>query len=266
LTELNLQSVENEYRVKLPLYEGPLDLLLSLIRKNKVDIYDIPISSITGQYLQYLDIMKELNLDVAGEFLLMAATLIQIKSKMLLPLDEQPDPEEEDPRLELVERLIKYQSFKEAAYSLREREKEWEDVFFKEQTIADGQPEAPYQAPHEAPHEAPYQETAPCLFNVNLYDLLEALKKVMEKKPQESKYITWEVLTIKSKIAIILQQLEKGEEINFTEIFQYDVNKMDYIVTFLALLEMLKLGLIIARQNHHFGDIYIRKSNETNLH
>ncbi|MBF0564307.1 MAG: segregation/condensation protein A [Nitrospirae bacterium] len=248
----DFRITETEYILKLPVFEGPLDLLLSLIRKSKVDIYDIPISFITGEYLRYLEIMEELNLDTTGEFLLMAATLIQIKSTMLLPVEQQDGQQEEDPRLELVERLLQYQSFKESAYLLREREVQWEDVFFKD-------PSAAEEPPYIDPEDGAGQDTEPCLFNVNLYDLLEALRSVMEKKPAERKYITKETLTIKSKIAIIVQHLEEEEEIDFMQIFEDDVTKMDFIVTFLALLEMLRLGIAIACQHRDFGSIRIRK-------
>src|SRR5262245_5970519 len=124
------------YQVKLPVFEGPLDLLLHLIKEHRVDIYDIPIALITRQYLEYLDLMKELNLSIAGEFLVMAATLVQIKSRMLLPREEQPESTEpeEDPREELVRRLVEYQRFKDAAVELEEREAVWRDVFRREPT------------------------------------------------------------------------------------------------------------------------------------
>ena len=125
--------MEDLYSVKLPVFEGPLDLLLHLIRENKVDIYDIPISLITGQYLHYIEMMKELDLEIAGEFIVMAATLIHIKSRMLLPADEESPPEAmEDPRLELVQRLIEYQKYKEAAGDFRKREDEWLRVFHRD--------------------------------------------------------------------------------------------------------------------------------------
>src|SRR3990170_523250 len=119
------------YSIKLPAFEGPLDLLLHLIKENKIDIYDIPIAIITHQYLVYIEMMKELDLDIAGEFLLIAATLIHIKSRMLLPVEEVTGEEPEDPRFELVQRLIEYQAFKEASLALREREDEWSNIFYR---------------------------------------------------------------------------------------------------------------------------------------
>src|SRR5512146_1553806 len=124
--------MEDLYKIKLPVFEGPLDLLLHLIRENKIDIYDIPISFITGRYLEYIALMKELNLEIAGEFLVMAATLVHIKSRMLLPVDEHAgDEEREDPRLELVQRLLDYQTFKEASCILREKEEEAQNFLFR---------------------------------------------------------------------------------------------------------------------------------------
>ena len=144
------------YNIKIPVFEGPFDLLLHLIRENKIDIYDIPIALITGQYLQYIEMMKELNLEIAGEFLVMAATLIHIKSRLLLPPDEETSAEEnEDPRLELVQRLLEYQTFKEAASTLRKKEEDWMKIFFKE-PVSDG--------------DEFY------LVDVNLFDLIGAFK------------------------------------------------------------------------------------------
>ncbi|RPI35314.1 MAG: segregation/condensation protein A, partial [Nitrospiraceae bacterium] len=178
--------MEQLYKIKIPEFEGPLDLLLHLLRENKVDIYDIPISLITGQYLEYIEIMKELDLEIAGEFLVMAATLIQIKSRMLLPPDEEAAPEEmEDPRLELVQRLLEYQAYKDAAAILKEKEDEALKIFGR-------QPEDLKE------EEAPEPEL--CLFDVNLFDLLAAFKKLFENAPPELRTITRETLTVKDKM------------------------------------------------------------------
>src|SRR5271169_4530444 len=149
----------NQYSVKVPVFEGPLDLLLHLIRHDKIDIYDIPIARITGQYLEYLEIMKELNLEIASEFLVMAATLIYIKSRMLLPPDETIEAEEqEDPRAGLVQKLLEYQAFKEASDTLRERENIWSNVYGRE----------PLKNDDFAANPEPY------LFEVNIFDLMGA--------------------------------------------------------------------------------------------
>jgi len=229
--------MEQLYNIKIPEFEGPLDLLLHLIRENKVDIYDIPISLITGQYLQYIEFMKELDLEIAGEFLVMAATLIQIKSRMLLPPEEEVSSEEqEDPRLELVNRLLEYQTFKEVASDLRKREEEWMNVFHKEPASDD---------------------TELCLFDLNLFDLLGAFKKILDTTSPELISITKEILTVKDKMSIIMEMLEGQEAIRFEEIFKEGSTRIQLIVTFVALLELIRLGLAKAYQEKEFGNIWV---------
>jgi segregation and condensation protein A len=161
--------MEETYSVKLPLFEGPLDLLLHLIREQKVDIYDIPIALITRQYLEYLEMMKELNLEIAGDFLVMAATLIHVKSRMLLPIEETADTEEpEDPRLELVVKLLEYQAFKDAALGLREKEEERSSLYTREPSEEEEEP-------------APEEADQPLLFELNIYDLIHAFRDLLEK-------------------------------------------------------------------------------------
>jgi segregation and condensation protein A len=231
------------YNIKLPVFEGPLDLLLHLIRENKVDIYDIPIAFITHQYLSYIGMMKELNLDIAGEFLVMAATLIHIKSRMLLPPDEQAEPEElEDPRMELVQRLLEYQTFKDAASVLKERENEWIKVFYREPEEVEGEEVVP---------------TELLLFDVNVYDLIGAFRKILVTAPPEVLTITREVLTVKDKINLIVEIMEKSECVRFEELFKDDATRPQIVVAFLALLELLKLGLARAYQERDFGHIWI---------
>jgi len=235
--------MEQLYKIKLPEFEGPMDLLLHLIRENKVDIYDIPISLITGQYLEYIEIMKELDLEIAGEFLVMAATLIQIKSRMLLPPDEELPPEEmEDPRLELVQRLLEYQSFKDAASILKEREDERLKIFGR-------QPE------DQEVEEVLSPETY--LFDVNLFDLLAAFKKLLADAPPEMRTITRETLTVKDKMMHIVDRIENLESIRFEELFKESFTRVQLIVTFLALLELLRLGLARVYQENEFGNIWI---------
>lgn len=239
--------MEDVYNIKIPVFEGPFDLLLHLIRENKIDIYDIPIALITGQYLQYIEIMKELNLEIAGEFLVMAATLIHIKSRMLLPPDEEaPSEELEDPRLELVQRLLEYQAFKEAALSLRKREEEWMKVFRKEPISGEAEEEELY------------------LFDINLFDLLEAFKKIIDKAPPDVVSITKETLTVKDRMSVIMEILEGQETVRFEEIFkagndsqQEVITKIQLIITFIALLELIKLGLAKAYQERDFGNIWV---------
>lgn len=236
------------YNIKIPVFEGPLDLLLHLIRENKIDIYDIPIALITHQYLQYIKMMKELNLDIAGEFLVMAATLIHIKSRMLLPPDEEAPEEQEDPRRELVQRLLEYEAYKEAALGLRKREDEWTRVFQRE-PLSDSDEE----------DEAIY------LSDVNLFDLLEAFKKILDTAPPEVATITKETLTVKDKIFLIMEMLEGQEAIRFEDIFKNGITRTQLIVTFIALLELIRLGLIRAHQEKEFGNIWVIKQNVVDL-
>lgn len=235
--------MEEIYNIKIPVFEGPLDLLLHLIRENKIDIYDIPIALITHQYLQYIKMMKELDLDIAGEFLVMAATLIHIKSRMLLPPDEEVPPEEqEDPRRELVQKLIEYQAFKEAALSLRQREDEWTRVFQRE-PLSDSDEE----------DEGIY------LSDVNLFDLLETFKKILVTAPPEVATITKETLTVKDKMSLIMEILEGQETIRFEDFFKDGITRFQLIVTFIAILELIRLGLIRAYQEREFGNIWVIK-------
>lgn len=235
--------MDDIYNIKLPVFEGPLDLLLHLIRENKVDIYDIPISLITGQYLQYIGLMKELNLEIAGEFLVMAATLIHIKSRMLLPADEAAEDEEmEDPRLELVQRLLEYQAYKDASVILREREDAAHQIFWRE--------------PEEEAEEAE-EPNELYLFDVNIFDLLTAFKKILDSAPPEVVMITRETLTVKDKMLHIADTLEHAESLRFEELFAGQATRTQLIVTFLALLELLRLGLARVYQEQEFGHIWI---------
>ncbi|HBG93568.1 MAG: hypothetical protein A3J81_03450 [Nitrospirae bacterium RIFOXYB2_FULL_43_5] len=234
----------NIYNIKVPIFEGPLDLLLHLIKENKVDIYDIPIAVITGQYLQYLEMMEELNLDVAGDFLVMAATLIHIKSRMLLPVDEEAPGEEEDPRLELIQRLLEYQAFKDASLGLREKEEEWMNIFHRE-PVKDEEAEAESTEPELY------------LFDVNLFDLLGAFKKILNTAPPEAVRITREALTVKDKISHIMEMLEHNDTVRFEDLFKEDRSRVQIVVTFVALLELIRLGLIRAYQENDFGNIWV---------
>jgi segregation and condensation protein A len=225
------------YNIKIPVFEGPFDLLLHLIKENKIDIYDIPIALITGQYLRYMEMMKELNLEIAGEFLVMAATLIYIKSRMLLPPDEEASPEElEDPRLELVNRLVEYQRFKEAASGLRKREEDWMKVFQKE-PVSD--------------------EEGVYLSDVSLFDLLGAFKKILDTAPPELVSITKETLTVKDRMSVIMEMLERQEAVRFEEMFKEGVTRLQLIITFIALLELIRFGLARAYQEKEFGNIWV---------
>jgi len=234
--------MEDLYSIKLPAFEGPLDLLLHLIKENKIDIYDIPIALITHQYLDYIEMMKELNLDIAGEFLLMAATLIHIKSRMLLPVEEVTGEEAEDPRFELVQRLIEYKAFKDASLAFKEREDEWGNIFHRESV-----------------DNAPGGEEAGelDLFDLSLFDLLGAFRKMLDKAPPEMVGITRETLTVKDRITFIMEKIENKDTMRFEDLFEGNRTRTYLIVTFIALLEILRLGLARVYQERDFGAIWI---------
>ncbi len=241
------QQPELPLKVKLEIFEGPLDLLLHLIKKNEIDIYDIPITVITRQYLEYLEMMKSLNLDVAGEFLLMAATLLHIKSKMLLPPSEEPGGEEEeeaveDPRAELVRRLLEYQRFKEAAWDLTQGPLLDREVFarkFFAEKFLEGSEEA-------------------LTGEATLFDLLEAMKKILRGiPPEEFQEISVDHLNIKEKIHQIMEQLWEKESLTVGELLTPATMRREVILTFLALLELLRLRMIKIYQAESFGTIRI---------
>ncbi len=233
--------MDDGINIKIPVFEGPFDLLLHLIRENKLDIYDIPIALITGRYLEYIDIMKELNLEIAGEFLVMAATLIHIKSRMLLPPDEQAPPEElEDPRIELVQRLVEYQRYKDAAGNLKIREEEWIRIFHREPISSEGEEEGELY-----------------LFDLGLFDLLDAFKKILDKAPPEVGSITKETLTVKDRMSVIMEIIEGQAVVRFEDLFKENVTKIQLIITFVALLELIRLGLARVYQESQFGSIFV---------
>jgi segregation and condensation protein A len=228
------------YTVRLEVFEGPLDLLLHLIKRNQVDIYDIPIATITDQYLEYLSMMRSLNLDVAGEFLLMAATLLQVKSKMLLPSGAEEEEEEEgDPRAELVNTLLEYQKFKEAASRLNEREILGRDIFVHA-------------------HEAEDTEEGG-LVEVGIFELIEALRDVLNRFSPEGAYdITLDRITLEEKIAQILETVKsRGSGLLFSSLFSGTSSRDDIIITFMALLELIKMRMVKIYQRVPFGPIEI---------
>ncbi|KZZ86466.1 segregation/condensation protein A [Bacillus sp. SJS] len=249
-----------EYQVKIDAFEGPLDLLLHLINGLEIDIYDIPVSQITEQYLLYIHTMKELELDVASEYLVMAATLLSIKSKMLLPKQEEElfDEEfglepEEDPRDELMRRLIDYRKYKEAAIELKSREEERALVYTK--------------PPSDLSEFA--QETSPdrTPLDVSVYDMLSAFQKVLRRKklqkPLQTK-ISRQEIPIERRMNEILDDLKtRPGRRNFMELFPDD-SKEYLVVTFLAVLELMKSQLIMIEQEGNFSDLYITGSGKSN--
>ena len=232
-------------QVKLDIFEGPLDLLLYLIKKNEVDIYDIPMALITGQYLEYLELMKELNLDIAGEFLVMASTLIKIKSQMLLPpVEGEGEGEDEaDPRAELMEHLLEYQRYKEAAHQLVTRELLEKDIFKRPQT--------------DDPGEA--KVDGDMLIEASLFDLVDALRKVIERKdlPENIMGMAVEKMTVRDKIVSILRQLKETPQLVFQSLFDPLVTRFEIVVTFLAVLELIRLRAIRVFQVQPYGEIRI---------
>src|ERR1700730_10254214 len=209
--------METDYKVKLEIFEGPLDLLLFLIKRDEIDIYDISIERITRQYLEYLEAFKELNIDVAGEFIVMAANLIYLKSRSLLPADQRPpdeEAEEDDPRWDLIRQLIEYKKFKEAAAQLQVRALEQERIFTRDGGAAN-----------------------------------EAREDLQE--------IFGEHFTVSDKIDIILKRVANGASVRFSELFGEIVSRVEIVVTFLALLEVIRLKQVRAIQSGVFDDIEI---------
>jgi segregation and condensation protein A len=225
--------------VKLARFEGPLDLLLHLIKRDEIDIYDIPIAHITQQYLAYLELMRAFDLEVAGEFLVMAATLMRIKAKMLLPAPPMGEEEEEgDPRDELVRRLIEYREFKEAAETLKTREGERRLLF--ERGLVPGEGEA-----------GPLP-----LAPATLFDLLDALNRVLARVPEQRVYeVQGELWDVEDKMRLIAGEVAERGEVSFTELLLRCGARLEMIVTFMALLELVKLGNVAVLQAERFGDI-----------
>lgn len=237
------------YKIKLEIFEGPLDLLLYLVKKDHLNIYDIPIAEVTEQYLKYMDIMRLLNLNIAGEFLVMAATLMQIKSKMLLPLEESQgiSEEQEDPRQELVKRLLEYEKFKEIAQNLRERETDQRDVF---------------KRPKSLEQEIPEDEQG-VYFEASLFDLITAFSAALEGIPKELFYeVIKDEFTVEDKVHDILHMLLVSSSLSLSELFAKAKNKLEIIVSFLAILELIRLKEVVARQKGLFQEIEITRNKE----
>ena len=242
----DFESILPDYPVKLANFEGPLDLLLHLIKKNEVSVYDIPIVLITEQYLEYLDLMQELDLDVAGEFLVMAATLIHIKSRTLVPrIETQEDSEdEEDPRDALVRRLLEHQKFKAAAELLHERE----TIRRAQWTRPDGRVEEIAGQPFERELE------------VDLFSLLQAFQAVIARtRERPPLWLPAEVVPIETRIEQLLARLSEVDACGFEELFDDASSRADVLTTFLALLEMIRLKLVRVLQTATFGPIRVYK-------
>ena len=230
------------YRVKLAVFEGPLDLLLHLLKKEEVDIYDIPVARITDEYLQYLNLLETMNLDVAGEYLVMAATLTHIKSRMLLPPSEDDTEEpDEDPRTDLVQQLVEYQRYREAAMALGERAVLTRDVFRRD-------PAAPETDQGEGIR----------LRDVSVTDLLEAFREVMERALRESFHeIVTEEISVDECVELIVRRMEMDGPLRFRDLFAGAPSRRRMVATFLALLELVKRQAIQARQEEDGAEILL---------
>lgn len=227
------------YQVKLPIFEGPFDLLLHLIKKEKINIYDIPIAKITNQYLEYLSLMEVLDLEVASEFLVIAALLLSIKSKMLLPKPtietEEEEKIEEDPRLELAKRLIEYKKYKEASSKLEQRLSFFHEIYTR-------------------PYELEKEEAE--LVECDLFELVKAFQKILKEKEGKIE-ILLDDTSIEEKMEYLQKLLQTQEKICFFSLFKDTQKKMDVIVTFLALLELIRLKKVYVRQHKLFSKIWI---------
>ncbi len=236
--------MESDYKVKLEVFEGPLDLLLYLIKQDEIDIYDISIERITRQYLEYLQAFKELNIELAGEFIVMAANLIYLKSRSLLPVDQQPpeeDVEEDDPRWDLIRQLIEYKKFKEAAAELHLRELAQQRIFAREGG------------------STPATEGPLRLGEVGIFQLINAFQIVIKRveERQDLQEIFGERFSVSDKIDKILQRVAAGASVRFSDLFDAVVSRVEVVVTFLALLELIRLRQIRAIQKSVFEDIEI---------
>lgn len=230
---------DERYQVQLEnIFEGPMDLLVHLIKKHEVDIYDIPIALITEQYLEYLEWMKAMNIDVAGEFLVLASTLTQIKSRMLLPAHEDED-EDEDPRLDIIRPLEEYLRIKSAAEKLAKRDLLGEDTFVRN----------PGQEDYLLNREE-------AVIDVGLFELIDAFQKILENiSPIGRMEINADTITVRDRIVQIVDIFETKGSVTFNELFSKNADKSEVVVTFLAILEMVRLSLIRVAQHTQTGII-----------
>lgn len=235
-----------EYKVKFEVFEGPLDLLLYLIKKEEVDIYEVNLTRLATQFVEYIELMRQLDLEVAGEFVVMAATLMHIKSRELLPVDQQAvaEGEEEgpDPRWELIRQLVAYKKFKDAAARLQELELRQEDVFARR-----GSPAGVVEEPGRRKPD------------VSLFDLLNAVNQVLQRwaQPPDTRELFEDKWTVSQKIEFILRVVVEGASVRFADLFGSVTSRLEVVATFLALLELIRLGQIRAVQNEEFGEILL---------
>jgi segregation and condensation protein A len=237
-----------EYKVKFEVFEGPLDLLLYLIKKEEVDIYEVNLTRLATQFIEYIDTMRMLDLEIAGEFLVMAATLMFIKSRELLPVDQQAqvegEDEGEDPRWELIRQLVEYKKFKDAAAQLQVLEARQEDVFPRNPAIPE------FEAESSARPEA------------SIFDLVNAVSAILKRLSQreDQRDIFEDKWTVSEKIELLMRVLSERPSLRFSELFEGVTSRSEVVVTFLALLELIRLKQLAAVQREPFGEIEIRRA------
>ncbi len=245
--------MDSEFKVKLEVFEGPLDLLLYLVKKQEVDIYSISLERITKEYLEYLEAFKMLEIEVAGEFMVMAANLIYLKSRTLLPVAQQPpddDAEDDDPRWELIRQLIEYKKFKDAASQLQIREQHRALQFSR--------------LPEKPEFEI---DPSRSMGDVGIFDLISAFQKVLhriDQKREDLREIFEENYTVGEKIEVILQATATANKMKFDELFRGAASRTEIVVTFLALLELIRLKQVRVMQADGFGDILLERNRESN--
>jgi len=239
-----------EYKVQFEIFEGPLDLLLYLVKKEEVDIYQVNLTRIATQFVEYVELMRQLDLEVAGEFLVMASTLMYIKSRELLPVGQRAQTEgegeeEEDPRWELIRQLVEYKKFKDAAAQLRQREAEQENVFPR----LPGKPAFPSFTPPPRPE-------------LSLFDLLNAVDNVLKRfhQKERARDIFQDKWTVSEKIELLRQTVAGESVLKFSELFEQTTSRAEVVATFLALLELIRLKYIVVCQPGPFGEIEIRRA------
>ena len=238
----------SEYKVKFEVFEGPLDLLLYLIKKQEVDIYEVNLTQLATQFIEYIEVMRLLDLDIAGEFLVMASTLMYIKSRELLPVDLQVQPEEEedgeDPRWELIRQLVEYKKFKDAAAQLQHMEERQDSVFRR-----------------EAPKPVfATEQTKP---DVSIFDLINAVNAILKRVAQrdgEQREIFEDKWSVSEKIEMLVKRIAESPRLKFSDLFEGATSRTEVVVTFLALLELIRLRQIICVQPEPFAEIEIRRA------
>jgi segregation and condensation protein A len=237
-----------EYKVKFEVFEGPLDLLLYLIKKEEVDIYDVNLTQLATQFIEYIEVMRLLDLEIAGEFLVMASTLMYIKSRELLPLEQQVQTEgeddTEDPRWELIRQLVEYKKFKDAAAQLQTLEARQENIFARQ------------------PIRLETTEERPAKPDVSLFDLLNAVNAILKRvnTHDSSRDVYEDKWTVSEKIEHILKMLNERPGVRFSELFEGASARTEIVVTFLALLELIRLKQLLCVQPEEFGEIEIQRA------